>query len=83
MTTGSHGQYYHVGHILSTRAIDVDRKTKKRRDVLSKKLHLLQQQLKGAKQQVDDASDIARLEKEVAGVQTELTRLKDKAGPRQ
>jgi hypothetical protein len=54
----------------------VDKKVKKRIDVLQQKLQKLRQQLAGAKQQVDDPGDIVRLEKEIAAVEAELHTLK-------
>jgi ribosomal protein L29 len=54
----------------------VDKKAKKRIDVLQQKLQKLRQQLAGAKQQPDEPGDIVRLEKEIAAVETELHALK-------
>lgn len=54
----------------------MDKKAKKRIDVLNQKLLLLRQQLSGAKKQPDDLSEITRLEKEVAEVTTELEKLR-------
>ena len=44
----------------------MDKKAKKRTDVLRQKLLKLQQQLVGAKKQPDEPDDIVRLEKEIA-----------------
>jgi hypothetical protein len=55
----------------------MDKKAKKRVEVLRQKLQKLQQQLAGAKQQPDDPADIVRLEKEVAATQAELGKLKE------
>ena len=54
----------------------MDKKAKKRIQVLRQKLAKLQQQLTGAKQQADDPEDIPRLEKEIADAQAEMTKLK-------
>lgn len=55
----------------------MDKKAKKRIEVLRQKLTKLQQQLAGAKQQPDDPQDIVRLQQEIAAVEAELTRLRD------
>ncbi len=54
----------------------MDKKAKKRIDVLQQKLKKLRQQLAGAKQQPDEPGDITRLEKEIAAAETELQTLK-------
>jgi hypothetical protein len=54
----------------------MDKKAKKKTDVLRQRLLKLQQQLSGAKQQPDEPGDIVRLEKEIAAVQAELEKLK-------
>jgi hypothetical protein len=54
----------------------VDKKAKKRIEVLQQKLQKLRQQLAGAKQQPDDPGDIIRLEKEIAAAEAELHALK-------
>jgi SMC interacting uncharacterized protein involved in chromosome segregation len=54
----------------------VDKKAKKRIDVLQQKLQKLRQQLAGAKQQPDEPGDIVRLEKEIVAVEAELHSLK-------
>jgi hypothetical protein len=55
----------------------MDKKAKKKSDVLRQRLLKLQQQLAGAKKQPDDPDDVVRLEKEIASVQAELEKLKD------
>jgi hypothetical protein len=55
----------------------MDKKAKKKSEVLRQRLLKLQQQLAGAKQQPDDPGDITRLEKEIAAVQAEITKLKE------
>ena len=55
----------------------MDRKAKKRIEVLQPKLQKLRLQLAGAKKQMDDPDDVRRLEKEVAEVEAELKKLKE------
>ena len=55
----------------------MDKKAKKRIDLLRQKLQKLRQQLSGAKKQPDDLPEIVRLEREVAEVEAELHRLKE------
>jgi DNA repair exonuclease SbcCD ATPase subunit len=55
----------------------MDKKAKKKIDVLRQRLTKLQQQLAGAKQQPDDLDELARLEQEIASVHAELEKLKD------
>jgi len=54
----------------------MDKKDKKRMEVLQQKIAKLQQQLAGVKKQPDDPADIPRLEKELAAAHTELSKLK-------
>lgn len=54
----------------------MDKKAKKRIDLLNQRLQKLRQQLAGAKQQVDDPEDAVRLEREIADVSAELEKLK-------
>ena len=54
----------------------MDKKEKKRMEVLQQKIAKLQQQLAGAKKQPDDPADIPRFEKELAAAQAELSALK-------
>lgn len=55
----------------------MDKKAKKRVEVLRQKVLKLQQQLAGAKKQPDDPADIPRLEKEIAAAQAELEKLRE------
>jgi uncharacterized membrane protein len=55
----------------------MDKKAKKRIDVLNQKLQKLRMQLAGARKQVDDPEDIVRLEREIAEAEAELQKLKD------
>jgi hypothetical protein len=54
----------------------MDKKAKKKHDVLHHRLQKLQQQLSGARKQLDDPEEVRRLEQEVATTQTELEKLK-------
>lgn len=54
----------------------MDKKAKKRIDVLQQRLQKLRQQLAGAKSQPDDPQDAINLEKEIKDVTTELEKLK-------
>jgi len=54
----------------------VDKKAKKRVEVIKKKLALMQQQLAGAKQQTDEPGEVERLEKDIAALQAEAKQLR-------
>jgi peptidoglycan hydrolase CwlO-like protein len=54
----------------------MNKKAQKQIEVAKKKITNLQLQLSGAKQQPDDPADIPRLEKEIASLQAEITKLK-------
>ena len=54
----------------------MDKKAKKRIEVLRKKLPQLQQQLAGAKQQPDDPGEPARVQAEIDAVKAELEKLR-------
>ncbi|HET6881948.1 MAG TPA: hypothetical protein VFI31_17410 [Pirellulales bacterium] len=54
----------------------MDKKAKKRIDLLNQRLQKLRQQLSGARKQMDDPDDVRRLEREVAEVSAELEKLK-------
>lgn len=55
----------------------MDKKAKKRIEVLRKKVTHLQQQLAGAKQQMDDPREVQQLEASIAEAQAEIEKLKD------
>jgi uncharacterized membrane protein len=55
----------------------MDKKAKKRIELLHQKLQKLRQQLAGAKKQPDEPQDIKRLETEIAAAESELRKLKD------
>jgi len=54
----------------------MDKKDKKKQDVLRQRLQKLQQQLSGARKQMDDVDEVRRLESEVAATESELQKLK-------
>jgi cob(I)alamin adenosyltransferase len=54
----------------------MDKKAKKRIEVLQPKLQKLRLQLAGAKKQPDEPGDIKRLESEIAAAEAELNELK-------
>lgn len=55
----------------------MDKKAKKRSEVLRKKIADLQQRLAGAKAQMDDPAEVKQLEAEIAAAQQEISRLKE------
>jgi hypothetical protein len=54
----------------------MDKKAKKRLEVLRKKATQLQQQLAGATKQMDDPAEVVRLKKELAATEAEIERIK-------
>lgn len=54
----------------------MDKKQKKRMEVLHQKIAKLQQLLTGAKRQPDDPGEVPRLEQELAAAHAELAKLK-------
>jgi hypothetical protein len=54
----------------------MDKKAKKRIDLLNLRLQKLRMQLAGAKKQMDEPGEALRLEKEIAEVHAELEKLK-------
>lgn len=54
----------------------MDKKAKKRLEVLRKKVTHLQQQLAGATKQMDDAAEVQRLKNEIAAAEGEIEKLK-------
>jgi DNA-binding FrmR family transcriptional regulator len=55
----------------------MDKKAKKKADVLHQRLAKLRQQLAGAKKQMDDPDEVRRLERDVAAAEGELKKLQD------
>lgn len=56
----------------------MDKKAKKRFDVINKKLQTLRPRLSGAKQQADDPQEIIDLENEIKTLEAEAAELKKK-----
>ena len=54
----------------------MDKKAKKRMDVINKKLQSLRPRLAGARQQADDPSEIKELEDEINKLEAEAAELK-------
>lgn len=54
----------------------MDKKSKKRIDLLNLRLQKLRQQLAGARKQMDDPADVTRLVREIEQVSSELEKLK-------
>ena len=54
----------------------MDKKAKKKIEVLRSRIQKLQQQLSGAKQQDDEPGEVQRLEDEIASARTEIEKLK-------
>ncbi len=53
----------------------MDKKAKKKQDVLRQRLQKLQQQLAGARKQMDDPDEVRRLEADIAAAKAELDKL--------
>jgi DNA-binding FrmR family transcriptional regulator len=53
----------------------LDKKAKKKQDVLRQRLQKLQQQLAGARKQMDDPDEVVRLESDIAAAKAELDKL--------
>lgn len=62
--------------MLQVEVMLMDKKEKKRLDVLQQKIAKLQQLLAGAKKQPDDEAEAPRIEKELAAARAELAVLK-------
>lgn len=55
----------------------MDKKTKKKTHVLQQRIQALQQQLAGARKQMDDPGELKSLEQQLAAAETELSRIKE------
>lgn len=53
----------------------MDKKAKKKQDVLRQRLQKLQQQLAGARKQMDDPEEVRRLENDIAAARAELEKI--------
>jgi len=56
--------------------MSLNKKQKKQIDVQRQKITKLQQQLSGAKQQMDDPQDVVRLEREIAEHEATIEKIK-------
>jgi chromosome segregation ATPase len=54
----------------------VDKKAKKRLDVINKKLQTLRPRLAGSREQADDPSELKELEDQIASLEAEAVQLK-------
>lgn len=54
----------------------MDKKSKKRLDVINKKLQTLRPRLAGSREQADDPAELKQLEDEIARLQAEAAELK-------
>ena len=54
----------------------MDKRDKKKIDVLNQRLAKLRQQLSGARRQMDEPGEVKRLEEQVAEAESELQKLK-------
>ncbi|TWU56511.1 hypothetical protein Poly51_24220 [Rubripirellula tenax] len=54
----------------------MDKKAKKRLDIINKKLQTLRPRLAGSREQADDPAELQQLEDEVAKLEAEATELK-------
>lgn len=53
----------------------MDKKAKKKQDILRQRLQKLNQQLAGARKQMDDPDEVRRLEADIAAAKAELDKL--------
>jgi len=64
---------------IAKQPMPLNKKQKKQLDLEHKKLAQLRQQLAGAKKQLDDPAEVARLEQEIAGCVSRIDRLKQES----
>ena len=55
----------------------MDKREKKKIDVLNQRLRKLRKQLAGVKTQIDDPAEVQQLERQIHDAQTELEKLKN------
>ncbi len=67
----------HIDNIHHSRNLIMDKKAKKRIDVLNTRITNLRQQLAGARKQMDDPQEVKNLEKQLAAAEAELAKAKD------
>jgi hypothetical protein len=76
LAIGTYGLLQHQGEVNEQRET-MDRRTKKKIEVLGRKLTNLRQQLAGARRQTDEPQEVERLEAEVSRIEADLKRLKE------
>jgi uncharacterized coiled-coil DUF342 family protein len=59
------------------RFLPMDKKHKKKLDVIHQRLQHLRQQLAGAKKQQDEPGEVERLQREIAALEAEAEKLKN------
>jgi uncharacterized protein (DUF342 family) len=65
------------GKFSNQRAIHMDKKAKKRTQLLQQRIQTLRQQLSGAKKQVDEPDELRSIERQLAAAEAELAKVKD------
>jgi hypothetical protein len=55
----------------------MDKKAKKKTNVLKQRIQALQQKLAGARKQMDDPAELKLLEQQLAAAEAELAKIKD------
>jgi DNA-binding FrmR family transcriptional regulator len=55
----------------------MDKKQKKRIDVLNQKIQNLRQQLSGARKQMDDTAEVKHLQQQIQAAEAELAKVKE------
>ena len=61
---------------IKMRCCPMDKKAKKRIELLNKRLQKLRQQIAGVRQQLDEPEELARLEAEIGAAEAEIAQLK-------
>jgi uncharacterized protein YigA (DUF484 family) len=55
----------------------MDKKAKKKMDVLRKRIHKMQMQLAGATEQMDEPEEVDRLKRDIQTAEADIEKLKD------
>jgi len=76
LTLGERSDNHRETYFL-TRVQNMDKKSKKRLDVINKKLTTLRPRLAGSREQADDPQELKELEDEVASLEAEAKKLKE------
>ena len=67
-----------MSEVRSSEIKRMDKKTKKKVEILHKKITHLKQQLAGATRQMDDPAEVEKIQAEIAAVESQLEKLKEK-----